>query len=175
MRGVNKAFLAENYIGILKRRLFMALRVNLSDNWVKILQPVTNLLNNSYSKALLYFFTPAEVNAPEFDSVIRYIKSLKSELEAQKEEEEVSAKRRKTEKNVFEVNDYVYYDVPRKPFDKSFDIQRGTIFQVASVDKRQHPYMYKLKELDGKLMKGTGSTVVHYIECWIVKYICQFS
>lgn len=147
-RGKNKSFLAEKYISVVNRRLFFALRANLSDNWVNLLPIICRLVNNSLNKSFFYLFSSSELHSPFFEPLLRYLRLLKGE-------EELAKRPVKLKQEVpFKLDDYVYAELQDKGFEKSYDMKRGTIYQVAAVDTRREPYMYKLKELNGKAVRG---------------------
>jgi hypothetical protein len=89
--------------------------------------------------------TPASVNSPISDPLVREIRS-KNEISKS------SAKKQYLTE--FKVNDYVYIDFPSTPFAKqSYDVKRGMVYVIAEVDTTSKPYMYKLKELDNTPVK----------------------
>jgi hypothetical protein len=65
--GANKAFMSENYIKIVKRKLYMSLRGTLSQDWIKLLEITVNALNNTPTPRIGYL-TPNSINT-ESDSV----------------------------------------------------------------------------------------------------------
>jgi hypothetical protein len=122
--GANKAFMSENYIKIVKKKLYMSLRGTLNQNWPKLLELTVNGLNNSPT-ARIGYLTPNSINS-ERDSVrvkeakkINNIESYKEDNFKTQEENQINYK---TTDNLLQVNDYVYLDFNQKLFDKSFDV-----------------------------------------------------
>jgi hypothetical protein len=124
--GANKAFMSENYIKIVKKKLYMSLRGTLSQDWIKFLKITVNALNKTPTPRI-GFLTPNSITS-EIDSVrvqnakkahnIEILEegNFKKELQNQKDfdESKTAAK--------FKINDYVYLDFNQKLFDKSFDV-----------------------------------------------------
>lgn len=123
--GANKAFMSENYIKIVKKKLYMSLRGTLSQDWIKLLEITVNALNKTPTPRI-GFLTPNSINS-EIDSVkiqeakkahnIKILKedNFKKQLKNQKDFYESTTQK-------FKINDYVYLDFNQKLFDKSFDV-----------------------------------------------------
>ena len=167
-RGPNKAFQDENFIRIFKNVLYRYLRFELTNNWPLALQKVAVLINNRRQKNLGPY-TPAELNSPTNDPESRDFMERKfaGELPSQKEvkvQKDADASELPSQKEVnlpkdvdkhpFPVKSFVYLLEKRGTFDKSFDMQRGTIYKITSVDKTEHPYLYRLQEIDGTPLSG---------------------
>jgi len=124
--GKNKAGYAEHAIGLIKRRLYSALRSKLSKDWVTYLEPTVKNLNERHIKSL-GGFQPKNANSFLDDVNIREaqrkqgIKPYKDppfldQLENQRKFNE-------DDKKPFEIGSYVYLDAKTTTFDKSFDTQ----------------------------------------------------
>ena len=59
--------MSENYIKIVKKKLYMSLRGTLNQNWPKLLEVTVNALNNSPT-ARIGYLTPNSIHS-EIDSV----------------------------------------------------------------------------------------------------------
>jgi hypothetical protein len=123
--GKNKSFMSENYIRIVKRRLYQTLRGSLNQDWVTVLETVVNNFNNIPTRRIGYLKPNSISN--EFDSVkvqeakkVHNIKILnetpwKTQLQNEKDFENSNA--------TLKVNDYCYVDLNEKLFDKSYDVK----------------------------------------------------
>jgi hypothetical protein len=123
--GANKAFMSENYIKIVKRKLYMSLRGTLSQDWIKLLEVTVNALNNTPTPRIGYL-TPNSIKS-EADSVKVAAAKSAHNIESYKED---TYKKQLQNQSQFDssktsnlrVNDYVYLDFNQKVFDKSFDV-----------------------------------------------------
>ena len=120
-RGKNKASFAEYGILLVKRRLYMILRSELSQKWVSYLKTTVQGLNNTPMKRLGWL-TPSSIK-DERDSVrVQNAKSqeginvIKPLTYKQQSENQLNYK------GDLQKEDYVYLDFPQKIFDKSFDV-----------------------------------------------------
>ena len=59
--GKNKSFMSENYIRIVKRKLYLTLRGTLNQDWITLLETVVNSLNNIPTKRIGYL-TPNSIS-----------------------------------------------------------------------------------------------------------------
>jgi hypothetical protein len=139
--GKNKSFMSENYIKIVKRRLYQTLRGTLNQDWVTVLETVVDNLNNIPTKRIGYL-KPNSIRG-EFDSVkvqeakkTHNIKtftedSWKKQKQNQEEFEKSSA--------LLKVNDYCYIDFDEKLFDKSYDVKVNSfIFSLLKLFELLH-------------------------------------
>jgi hypothetical protein len=122
--GANKAFMSENYIKIVKKKLYMSLRGTLNQNWPKLLEVTVNALNNSPT-ARIGYLTPNSIHS-EIDSVRVQEAKERNNIKSYKEDnfkiQQENQKQYETTDNLLQVNDYVYLDFNQKLFDKSFDV-----------------------------------------------------
>lgn len=124
--GRNKASFVEAAIAMIKRKLYMMLRSQLSQNWPHFLQITVNSLNKRHVKAL-GGIAPIEINSFVDDVKIRQAQEEKNitpykepNFEEQRQRQESY---KPSTKYPFEVGSYVYLDLQRSPFDKGYDMQ----------------------------------------------------
>jgi len=117
----NTASVAESYIGIVKRKLYMLLRGTLDRNWPSQLQNVVKSLNNTPIQRLGWL-KPNEIQSEE-DSVTVDKAKLQSGVTLQKEPtySEQNFNKKDYEGSI-QLNSYVYKSFDVKIFDKSFDV-----------------------------------------------------
>jgi len=127
--GRNKASFVEASIAMIKRKLYMMLRSQMSQNWPHFLQITVNSLNKRHVKAL-GGVAPGEVNSFVDDIKIR---DAQEKHKIKPYEEPVFEEQRKLQENYqpstkypFDVGKYVYLDLPRNSFDKGYDMQIST-------------------------------------------------
>jgi hypothetical protein len=122
--GKNKANFAENYIRIVKKKLYMLLRGILNQNWVSYLKVVVDSLNKTPIKKLGWL--PPNIVNSEKDSVLIQEAQRAHHIIPYEEPNFVDQRRNQElyekDKRLLQVNDYVYLDFDEKLFDKSFDI-----------------------------------------------------
>jgi len=122
----HKAGYAENAIHIIKRKLYMTLRAELSNDWPHYLQQTIKSLNNRHI-ASLGGIRPSDIKnvfdgskileAQEKKGVKRYREpSWKEQNDQQKKYLEDPSQK-------FKISDYVYLDLKKTAFDKSYDLQ----------------------------------------------------
>ena len=122
--GRNKANYAERYIYFVKRRLYMMLRSQLSQNWVKFIKIIVHQYNETPLQKL-GFLKPNDIKS-EADSVsVEYNKRQfgvttynQPNFETQIQNEETF----KTKKNRLQVGDFCYKFYDEKLFDKKYNI-----------------------------------------------------
>jgi hypothetical protein len=98
---------------------------------------------NHTENSALGNLTPADVNSPVFDPLVRD-KRVESELKRSPKTED---------KSTFKEGDFVYISFKDEPFIKSFDFARGMIYKIKAVDKNDIPYLYILTQLNGSEVK----------------------
>jgi len=111
---------------MIKRRLYAALRSNLSKDWVTYLEKTVKNLNERHVKSL-GGFQPKNANSFLDDPKIRDAQRQNG-VEVYKdppltEQLENEKKFNSDKKKKFSVGDYVYLDARSTAFDKSFDMQ----------------------------------------------------
>ena len=144
LRGLNKAALAEAYIGIFKRLLYKVIRFSKGKPWMVLYKDVVNQINNRPLKKL-DGKSPAEVNSPYEDVVSR--KFIEGE-NIQTDKSSTSIK-----EDLLEEGTLVLIDLQKDSDLRSYDLQRGEIKKVKEIDRRLHPYTYTLEELhDGDIL-----------------------
>jgi len=141
-KGENKSFQAENYLKLLKNRIYKAVRSKFTDKWSAILQSIVTGINFTENKGISGLI-PAEVNSPISDPVVREAR-IKAGLNR--------PKAKKTQ-DTFKLKQFVYIDLGKDVFAKGFDFARGQIFHIAAIDKTSEPYFYTVEELDGTPVK----------------------
>jgi hypothetical protein len=121
--GNNKASWAENYIFQTKKRLYMMLRGNLTQNWVKYLPIIVEQHNNSPNEKL-GGLTPNSIHS-EYDSVLvnQRLKKTKKEIYQEPTYQEQISNKKIYENNTnnIQANDYVYLSTKEDQFSKSYD------------------------------------------------------
>jgi hypothetical protein len=128
--GKNKSNFAEHAIFSIKKRLFMMLRSETSDNWPKYLPLVVQALNKKPLK-LLGGISPGEVNS-EWDDVVVQEAQKESCTEVYKEpdwrQQNENQENYLKSKNPFQPGKFVYADKKSEVFDKSFFAQVNFCF-----------------------------------------------
>lgn len=127
------AAIAENYIQIVKKKLYMLLRGTLSRNWSPALQKITQSLNDTPIERLGWL-KPSDIQS-ETDSVRVDFEKTKHNVKVLKEPSyEAQKKSKDNYKGDLAVGDYVYKQFESKIFDKSFDVSvcvSNQIFLIA--------------------------------------------
>ena len=122
--GLNKAFLAEHYIYIVKKYLYMTLRGTLNQNWVESLEKIVSSMNNTQIKRL-GFLRPNDITT-EIDTVFVRLAQKEHNIEVNKEKSLEDQKENQinyaSNPTNIQINDYVYRDFDQKLFDKSYNV-----------------------------------------------------
>ena len=122
--GKNKAFLAEHYIFLVKKYLYMTLRGTLNKNWIEVLGKCVENMNNTQVKKIGYL-KPNQINS-EIDSA--FVRNAQKRHNIDFYTEPSWKTQLKNEQNytvdlkLIKIGDYVYRDVEQKLFDKSYDV-----------------------------------------------------
>ena len=127
--GKNKASFAEYGILLVKRKLYLMLRSQLSHRWVHFIDNVVNSLNNTPLKRL-GGLTPDSIHN-EADTVFVQQAKAKNNVSALKTptyDEMLS--NQSNYKGDLKIDDYVYLDFNEKLFDKSFDVSVKKYFEL---------------------------------------------
>ncbi len=112
----------------------MLLRKQLSHDWVKYINYIVEAHNNIPTKKLGWF-KPNQIHS-EFDSILVESEKKKFNIHTYKEpvfkDQILSQNIHEQDSKKIQVNDYVYLDLNEKLFDKSFDIQVYSQFNIFS-------------------------------------------
>jgi hypothetical protein len=123
--GTNKASFAEHIIYLIKRRLYMMMRSEVSTDWPRFLPLVVDALNQKHIK-LLGNISPSEINS-ELDDV--KVRDAQQQNNVTFYQEPSWKQQNKSQKNFprsgssFQVGQHVYLDKKTEVFDKSFFAQ----------------------------------------------------
>lgn len=124
--GRNKASFVEAAIALIKRKLYMMLRAELSQNWPHYLDITVASLNKRHVKGL-GGIAPGEINSFLDDVKIRDAQKDQNitPYEEPDFEDQRSAQEsyEPSQKCPFEVGSYVYLDLEKSFFDKGYDMQ----------------------------------------------------
>ena len=136
--GKNKASFAEYGILLVKRKLYLLLRSQLSHNWVHFLPNVVKSLNTTPLKRL-GGLTPDSIKdeaGTEFVKEARLRKSLPLPQTLTFEQKQANQKNYKGD---LHNNDFVYLDFDEKLFDKSFNVSvySKVLFILAKSDRKR--------------------------------------
>ena len=137
LKSKTKAFLAENAIRSLKGLLYRYMRLHPKKNWTDFYEKVVNQLNIRPLKTL-WGHSPIDFVSPISDIRSRTLLAKSDSF------------RKKLKTPEYKKGDLVYVEIPESEIQRGFDIQRGTINKVASVDTNSYPYLYQLEDLEGK-------------------------
>ena len=122
----HKASFAEAAISLLKRKLYMTLRSQLSNDWPAYLKQTVDSLNNRHIESL-GGVRPADVNNVFEGAQIleaQQKKGIKSYRKPYWKDQNLSQKKfDKDRTQKFKTGDYVYLDMKKTAFDKAYDIQ----------------------------------------------------
>lgn len=123
--GTNKANFAEHIIYLIKRRLYMMMRSEVSTDWPKFLPLVVDALNKKPIK-FLGNVSPIEINS-ELDDVKIRDAQRENDVTVYKEptwqQQNLSQENYPTSGNSFKIGQHVYLDRKTEVFDKSFFAQ----------------------------------------------------
>jgi len=159
--GPSKAWLAEHYIFLVKKRLFLLLRSSGLTEWEKYVSVVCKNLNNSSNKTIGNM-TPSEVNnATEFK--VREARNTVHFLDWKEQLKNKFDFHETRDDQPIIIGDYVYKYNKYEPLGKSHDTQIGRLYIVAGIKTEMRPLMYKLHGLLGEDIPG------HYHAWEIVK------
>ena len=127
--GQNKAFIAEHYIYLVKKYLYMTLRGTLNQNWVEVLEKIVNDMNNTPIKRL-GFLRPNQIHS-EIDSV--FVKNAQNNIklniykEPSWKSQFENVKNYESDFSKIQIGNYVYRDIDEKIFDKSFNVSVNSL------------------------------------------------
>ena len=123
--GSNKASFAEHIIYLIKRRLYMMMRSEVSTDWPQFLPLVVDALNKKPIK-FLGNISPAEINSELDDVKIRDAQQQNKTTVYQEptwKEQNKSQENYPRSANAFQIGQHVYLDKKTEVFDKSFFAQ----------------------------------------------------
>ena len=129
----HKASFAEAAISMLKRKLYMMLRSQLSNDWPAYLKQTVDSLNNRHVESL-GGVRPADVNSV-FDGAqileAQEKKGIKRFREPFWKDQNIAQQKfDKDPTQKFKTGDYVYLDMKKTAFDKAYDIQISFCIKV---------------------------------------------
>jgi hypothetical protein len=159
--GPSKAWLAEHYIFLVKKRLFLLLRSSGQTEWEKYVQGVCKNLNNC-TNSTLGNLTPAEIT----DDTEFKVREARKDVHFLDWKEQLRNKvefHETIDRQPIKIGDYVYKYNKNEPLGKSHDTQIGRLYIVAGIKTEMRPLMYKLHGLLGEDIPG------HYYDWEIVK------
>ena len=135
LRGPHKAALAEAYVRIFKQLLYKLIRHSKGKPWPQLCQDVVDQINARPLKKL-NGRSPASLNSPFMDQESRTLL------------EEASPDENVIKETALEEGALVLIDFPKDLDLRSYDLQRGEIKKVKSVNTSSSPYTYTLETLD---------------------------
>jgi len=122
--GKHKANFVERMIYVVKRKLYLILRSQLTENWVKYIRVVVNSYNNTPLKKLGYL-RPNDITSEKESVDVDYYKQ-KHNIETYKqpnfEEQAKNEKKYEESLNRLQKNDYCYKFYDEKLFNKKYNI-----------------------------------------------------
>jgi len=123
--GKNKSNFSEHFIFLIKRRLYLMMRSEVSTNWPAFLPFIVTALNKKPLK-LLGNLSPQEINSEWDDPMVRQSQQENNVTPFKepgwREQNKSQANYEKSNKT-FQIGDYVYLDKKTEVFDKSFFAQ----------------------------------------------------
>lgn len=127
----NKAAMAEHAIYLVKRKLYLIMRSERSQNWVKYLPYAVSLLNKRPLKRNGRL-PPGEVNSFFDDIKVREARE-KNNIQIPEElnyhEQNKQQSNYEKSKGNFQVNDFVYLDYKEDTFAKSFNLKISILYE----------------------------------------------
>ena len=123
--GTNKASFAEHIIYLIKRRLYMMMRSEVSTDWPRFLPLVVDALNQKHIK-LLGNISPSEINSELDDVKVRDAQQQNNVTFYQEpswKQQNESQENFPRSGSSFQVGQHVYLDKKTEVFDKSFFAQ----------------------------------------------------
>jgi hypothetical protein len=120
--GTNKANFAEHAIYLIKKRLYMIMRSEVSTDWPKFLPSVVEALNEKPPKKLGNF-SPSEINN-ELDDAKVHNAQKRNHVQVYEEpdwkQQDINQEDYLKSKNLLQIGQHVYLDKKITAFDKSF-------------------------------------------------------
>lgn len=159
--GPSKAYMAEHYIFLVKKRLFLLLRSSGQTEWEKYVNTVCKNINNSSNPAIGNL-APSEVN-DQTEFKVREARKGEHYLDWKEQIANKLQFHQTIDSQPIKIGDYVYKYNKNEPLGKSHDTQIGRLYIVVGVKTEMRPLMYKLHGLLGEDIPG------HYYAWEIVK------
>ena len=132
----------------MKRRLFRLLRVLLTQDWPLFLSKVVRALNNSPNEAI-GGLKPSDIKSrkdtPLVDKQIGFHPDVPFEVQVENQ------KQYELKPHALKIGDFVYIDLKKKLFDKSFSSPNYQLYIVSKIDAGKSPVMFQLKDLKGDI------------------------
>ena len=160
VKSAYKAALVERFNRTLKHKLYRHFTANLTQNWTKVLQDVVYSYNHSVHRSI--GMKPADVNSNHVDKIRKTFQ-------------------RKTAvtKSDVRVGDKVRISKVKSVFDKGY-LPNWTeeIFTVSTINRKQSPISYKLKDFNGEVIEGSFyrheiEPIIHDDDTYLVEKIIR--
>lgn len=151
--GSHKSSYAEYNVFRIKSRLGILMRQKNTRQWFKFFDPIVHALNFSPSKHIAGL-KPGLINSPMDNFIIDQKMGTHVKTPSYEQQKLNQAKYIKNVANL-QVGSFVLLDYPKKPFSKSFQMQRSSeMFVIASVDAMLKPPMYRIRNLLNQPISG---------------------
>ncbi len=128
--GQHKASFSEHFVYLIKKRLYSAMRSEISDNWPALLPYIIKALNQKRIKVLGNIM-PSEINSEWDDVKLREAQKnnkVKVYHEPNWETQNQNQKTYLESKKILQPGSYVYVDKKTEVFNKSFFVQVKIFF-----------------------------------------------
>ncbi len=135
--------IAENYIKIVKTRLYRICRAHMTRNWPKYLDDVVKAVNNTPISGTNV--RPSQFTSPEDNTLLQPVEDVPYTTQ------EKNQKQYEAKKNQLSVGDYCFADFPSSSgsFSKGYDTKQQQVFKIKQVLAGKNPELYKLEDLMG--------------------------
>jgi hypothetical protein len=119
------------------------MRSSYNVHWTEALPQVTENINGTWNNTVQNY--PNQINDPIFDPQVRNARKV---VEAKRASETAKSS------STFKVGDFVYADFLEDTLYKAFDVSRGMILKISSIDSSKHPNLYTLEEINHRILPG---------------------
>ena len=160
VKSAYKAALVERFNRTLKHKLWRHFTANLTQNWTKVLQDVVHAYNHSVHRSI--GLKPVDVTSERVDEV-----------------RETFQRKRPTRQSDVHVGDKVRISKVKSVFAKGY-LPNWTeeIFTVSSINTKQSPITYKLKDYEGEEIEGSFyrqeiEPIIHDDDTYLVEKIVR--